>query len=120
MKNDEAKLDTTGHSRYRTCVGKLLQLASHRPGIQHGVGILSRGMSGPPEKDLRRLKKMVRYLAGTRDYKMQLIPNRGGIPVECWVDADWADDKTDRISTSGGTLKYRGCTDLSWSRRKGC
>ncbi|CAK0797452.1 unnamed protein product [Prorocentrum cordatum] len=60
MKNDELKVDTVGHSRYR------------------------------------------RYCSGVL------------------VDADWADDKTDRISTSGGILKYRGCTDLSWSRRQGC
>eukprot|EP00959_Pyramimonas_sp_CCMP1952_P062781 1312622-Pyramimonas_sp.AAC.1 len=34
MKSDEVKLDTAGHSRYRTCVGKLLQLAGPRPDIQ--------------------------------------------------------------------------------------
>eukprot|EP00959_Pyramimonas_sp_CCMP1952_P195875 4095047-Pyramimonas_sp.AAC.1 len=93
------KVDAVGHSGNRTCAGNLLQLASRRPDIQHGVGVLSRGMSGPTDKDLRGLKKMARYLAGTRDYKMQLGPNKGGIAVECWVDADWADDKTDRIST---------------------
>eukprot|EP00959_Pyramimonas_sp_CCMP1952_P365459 7653961-Pyramimonas_sp.AAC.1 len=46
---------------------------------------------------------------------MQLIPSREGIPVECWVDADWADDKTDRISTSGGILKCTDCTVPSFS-----
>ncbi|CAK0855038.1 unnamed protein product [Prorocentrum cordatum] len=120
MKSDEVYLDVVGHSRYRTRVGKLLKLASHRPDIQHGVGVLSRGMSGPTEKGLGRSKKMARYLAGTRDYKVQLVPNKGGIAVECWVDGDWADDKTDRISTSSGILKYHGFTVLSWSRRKGC
>eukprot|EP00959_Pyramimonas_sp_CCMP1952_P259845 5432722-Pyramimonas_sp.AAC.1 len=31
MKGDEVKLDAVGHSRYRTCAGKLFQVASHRP-----------------------------------------------------------------------------------------
>eukprot|EP00959_Pyramimonas_sp_CCMP1952_P403357 8451651-Pyramimonas_sp.AAC.1 len=118
MKSDEVKLDTMGHSRHRTCAGKLLQSASRRPDIQRGGGVLGRSMSGPTEKGLRRLKRMARYLAGARDYKMQLIPNEGSIAVECWVDADCADDKTDSISTSGGILKCRGCT--APSRRQGC
>eukprot|EP00959_Pyramimonas_sp_CCMP1952_P223697 4677451-Pyramimonas_sp.AAC.1 len=41
MKGGAVELDTVGHSRYRTCVGKLLQLASRRPGSQRGVGVLS-------------------------------------------------------------------------------
>ncbi|CAK0891481.1 unnamed protein product, partial [Prorocentrum cordatum] len=32
---------------------------------------------GPTGMDLRRLKKMALYLAGTRDYRMQLIPDKG-------------------------------------------
>ncbi|CAK0901824.1 unnamed protein product, partial [Prorocentrum cordatum] len=118
MKHDEVKLDAAGPSRYRACVGKLLQLASHRPDIQRGVGVLSRGMSGLAEKDLRRLKKMSRYLAGTLDYMMQLIANKGSVAVQCWVDADWADDKADRISSSAGILQYHGCTIPSWSRQE--
>eukprot|EP00959_Pyramimonas_sp_CCMP1952_P030789 645477-Pyramimonas_sp.AAC.1 len=43
MKSDEVKLDSVGHSRCRTFVGKLLQLASHRPDVQRGVGVPSRG-----------------------------------------------------------------------------
>eukprot|EP00959_Pyramimonas_sp_CCMP1952_P443534 9285319-Pyramimonas_sp.AAC.1 len=50
---------------------------------------------------------------------MQLAPNRGGIAVGRWVDAGWADDRTDRNSTSRGVLKYRGCTVLSRWRRQG-
>eukprot|EP00959_Pyramimonas_sp_CCMP1952_P045436 949190-Pyramimonas_sp.AAC.1 len=75
-------------------------------------------MSGPTEKDLAGPQKMDRYLAGARDYKMQLLPNKGDIAVECWVDAEWADDKTDGISTRGGILKHHGRTTLSWSRRQ--
>ncbi|CAK0789597.1 unnamed protein product, partial [Prorocentrum cordatum] len=107
-KSDEFKLDTVGHSCHRTCVGKQFGLASRCPDIQRGIGVLSRGMSGPTEKDLRRPQKMDRYLAGARDYKMQLLPNKGDIAVECWVDAEWADDKTDGISTRGGILKHHG------------
>eukprot|EP00959_Pyramimonas_sp_CCMP1952_P058547 1222618-Pyramimonas_sp.AAC.1 len=63
---------------------------------------------------------MARYLAGTRSYNMQLIPAKQGIAVQRWVDAEWADDEQDRVSTSGGVLQCHGCTILSWSRRQDC
>ena len=62
---------------------------------------------------------MARYLAGTEDVKMSLIPDKTQPVVKCLTDADWADDKEDRVSKSGGVLKYYGCTILSWSRRQG-
>ena len=121
QKDDDELLSSAGHSTYRTCVGKLLQLSSHRPDIQHGVGALSRGMAAPTQRDQRRLKKMARYLAGTRDVEMVLKPDKQTKQIiQCYTDADWADDKDDRISISGGVLKYYGCTVLSWARRQGC
>ena len=65
---------------------------------------------------------MARYLSGTRDVELLLIPGMTAVcadGVHAYVDADWA-DKEDRRSTSGGMLFYHGCLVSSWSRRQGC
>ena len=120
-KDDEQKLEASDQLKYRRCVGKLLQLAPHRADIQHGIGVLSRGMANPTLRDQQRLKKMARYLIGTRDVELALVP---GTPsdevVQVYVDADWSDKKEDRRSTSGGILLYHGCVVASWSRRQAC
>ena len=41
---DEETLIEVEAATHRRCVGKLLQLPPHRPHIQHGIGILSRGI----------------------------------------------------------------------------
>ena len=123
QKDDEKKLDAKEHYIYRRCVGKLLQLAPHRADIQHGIGVLSRGMASPTCKDQRRLKKMARFLIGTRDVELVLVPcepSDDNEAVQVFVDADWADKEADRRSTSGGLLYYHGCVVASWSRRQAC
>jgi hypothetical protein len=123
QKDDEEKLNSKEHAEYRRCVGKMLHLAPHRVDLQHGIGVLSRGMSSPTKKDQRRLKKMARFLIGTRDVELALIPSKTtniDDAVQVFVDADWADKEGDRRSTSGGVLLYHGCAVASWSRRQAC
>ena len=36
------------------------------------------------------------------------------------VDAKWADDASERKSTSGGVLYFHGCAIATWSRRQAC
>ena len=103
---DHEVLDAAEHFQYRACVGKLLHLSAHRVDTQHGLGVLSTALSAPTKGDQRRLKKMARFLAGTRDVLLQLIPDRNANVIDCFVDADWADKQSDRRSTSGGVLQY--------------
>ena len=53
QKDDDEFLNAAGHSAHKMCVGKLLQLSGHRPDIQHGVGVLSRGMAVPGREPTR-------------------------------------------------------------------
>jgi hypothetical protein len=122
QKDDKEELSTEEHFLYRRCVGKMLQLAAHRPDIQYTVGVLSQAMSCPTKRDKRRIKKLARFLAGTRNVELILRPCKPGqVPVvQVKVDANWADDDSDRKSTSGGVLYYHGCAIATWSRRQAC
>jgi Reverse transcriptase (RNA-dependent DNA polymerase) len=59
------------NNEYRKLVGMLLYLATHsRPDISASVAILSQKISNPNETDLNEIKRIVRYLKGTRDLKL--------------------------------------------------
>ena len=91
-------------------------------GTAHVLGVLSQALSAPTMRDQRRLKKIARFLAGTKEVELLLKPNaKNGKPVvQAMVDANWADDAIDRKSTSGGVLYFHGCAIATWSRRQSC
>jgi hypothetical protein len=67
---DEASTDMSYTTfPFREAVGSLLYLATHtRPDISFTVGILGRAMDAPSAQDLVAVKRLMRYLSGTRDY----------------------------------------------------
>ena len=73
-------------------------------------------------RDQRRLKKMARFLAGTEEVELLFKPNaKNGKPVvQVMVDANWADDASDRKSTPDGVLYFYGCAIAKWSRPQSC
>ena len=114
---DETPLDPIDHTHYRTQVGRLLFLVTLRPDMQFAVSQLSRQAAHPTTSDLIALKRCIRYLNTTRDYKLHLHPT-GRLRVEALADSDWA-GRADRRSTSGGVLLLAGAVVLSWSRTQG-
>ena len=61
-------LSTDEHKVYRTAVGKLLWLALIRPDMSYATKELSRDLTAPTNQSLLKLKHLLRYLAGTKDY----------------------------------------------------
>jgi hypothetical protein len=54
---------------YLEAVGSLLYLSTHtRPEISFTVGMLGRVMAAPSAQDVGAVKRLLRYLSGTRDY----------------------------------------------------
>ena len=104
--DDDKPLGAVEHRTYRRFVGKLLQLAAHRADAQHGVGVLSQALSTPTMRDQRRLKKMARFFAGTKECLLKPSAKDGKAVVQVMVDANWADDASDRKATSGGVLCF--------------
>ena len=69
------KVKSTGDTKpnttfpYREAIGSLLYLANGtRPDISYAVSQLSRHLENPTELEIVRLKRVFRYLSGTRDY----------------------------------------------------
>jgi hypothetical protein len=58
---------------FREAAGSLLYLATHtRPDISFTVGMLGRAMAAPSAQDIVAVKRLMRYLSGTREYGLVL------------------------------------------------
>ena len=116
MPSDKEELDDTEHRHYRQQVGRLLWLSADRADLQHAVMRLSRSVGSPTRGDARSLKRLVRYLHGTRDWVQHLVGG-GAWQVVGSSDADWAaGDRIDRRSVTGGIIKVGGVMIASFSR----
>ncbi|KFD60147.1 LOW QUALITY PROTEIN: hypothetical protein M514_27675 [Trichuris suis] len=105
------------NKRYRQAIGSLLYLATvSRPDIAMAVGLLCRRVEAPTEREWKSVKRVMRYLATTIDRKLHLSSGNE-MELQCYVDAEWAGDKTDRKSTSGYVFKL-GKSPVAWSSRK--
>ncbi len=104
------------HTLYRMVVGKLLYIAPERPDMQYAVKERSRSLSAPTQEDFKELKKLARYLAGTMDAVLELNVSTGNtmgsVIVNGCSDSDWAKNRDDRRSTTGGVIFVWDCPML--------
>jgi hypothetical protein len=67
-----------------------------RPKISHAVGVLRKYMSTPRKEHWKIVKRLFRYLCGTKDYAIcyqgRLGGDSGKLDVHGFVDTDWAGD----------------------------
>ncbi|XP_024879516.1 uncharacterized protein LOC112461348, partial [Temnothorax curvispinosus] len=107
----------SNNHQYQQAIGSLLYLATiSRLDVAAAVGFLARRVETPTQMDWNAVKRIIRYLAGTKNYKLHLSSTSDDI-LCCFVDADWAGDKQDRKSTSGYTFKL-GSSAIAWSSHK--
>ncbi|KAJ7329239.1 hypothetical protein JRQ81_015413, partial [Phrynocephalus forsythii] len=93
---------------YREVIGKQLYLASvTRADIAAAVGILCRRTSSPTQRDWNGIKRVVKYLKCTAQFKLKL-PSTGNTVLVGFTDADWTEDISDQRSTSGYVFFYGG------------
>ena len=122
IEDADVALDAKAHSLYRTAVGKLLWLAFVRPDCSYAVKELSRDVKGPTIESLAKLKHLLRYLFGTKDYVLRIKPIHmlsdwtSSMDIVCYVDSDWAGCSKTRKSTSGSTAQVLGCDVIHTSR----
>lgn len=107
------------NNEYRKLIGMILYLVVNtRPDIAASISILSKRVEKPRAIDLCELKRVIRYLKGTRELKLQLNdPRNDSGKLIAFSDANWAEDRTDRKSTSGHYCSLNGGT-ISWFSRK--
>lgn len=104
--------------QYRKLIGMLLYVATHtRPDITASVGILSQRVSKPRDVDYTEVKRIARYLSGTRSLSLKLSEKNSSTQIICYTDSDFAEDRTDRKSRSGSCSFINGGL-ISWNSQK--
>jgi hypothetical protein len=109
---------------YRQVIGKLLYLEkSTRPDIACAVHQCARYCTAPKVSHAQAVKRICRYLLGTKDKGLILDPKEDSF--DCWVDAshasEWSsstamDDPNTARSRMGYTICYAGCP-MMWASK---
>ena len=106
---------------YAAVIGMLMYLSTNsRPDIAYAVNQCARFTHSPKNSHGLGVKRIVRYLRGTRDKGMIIQPT-SSYNVDCYVDADFAglwgsEDPQDPISVksrTGFVIQFMGCP-LLW------
>ncbi len=101
---------------YRGMIGSLLYLTASRPDIMFSVCLCARFQANPKESHLCAVKRIFRYLNGTKDLGLW-YPKTTSFELVSYSDADFAGCKIDRKSTSG-TCHFLGHSLVSWFSKK--
>ncbi|XP_039133273.1 secreted RxLR effector protein 161-like [Dioscorea cayenensis subsp. rotundata] len=101
---------------YRSLVGKLLYLTHSRLDICFSVSYLSRFLNSPSNVHFTIAKRVVRYIAGTRNYGLWYSQGDGG-KLEAYSDSNWGGSISD-CKSSSGVLLGLGSSVVSWNSKK--
>lgn len=113
---DDTKQGKLKDIPYQEAVGSLLFAAQiSRPDIQFAVGAVSRFNHNFGKAHWVAVKRIMRYLKGTIDFKLTYSKKDVGLRGYC--DADWAGDEDDRRSTTGYVFTMQGAP-ISWNSKK--
>lgn len=103
-------------SRYKSMIAGLLYLAQTRPYIMNVVCIASRFQSGPRGTHDIVVKRIFRYLAGTKNFGLW-YPKNDDFRLCAYTDSDWAGDVDDQKSTPSGAF-FLEKKLVSWISKK--
>ena len=106
----------TDGTTYRSVVGALQYLQFTRPDVAFAVNKFSQFMHRPTDIHWQAVKRLLRYLAGTRDRGI-FFRAKNTQNLHAFSDADWAGNRDDFTSTSANII-YLGSNPVSWSSRK--
>lgn len=112
--------DTGGNQReytwsYRSAIGMLIYLARKtRPDTEYAVHTCARFQLDPKRSHENAVKRIGRYLLGTRDKGIVFKPDISKLgQLECFVDADFAGNYTKEQSQDPNSVRSRtGCVIL--------
>ena len=101
---------------YKEGIGMCMYLAvTSRPDIAYAVHRLAKYMSNPGRPHWEALKRLVRYLVGTRDLWLFYGRERSGLAG--FTDADWGTSDDTRHSVCGYVFTFDGGA-ISWSAKQ--
>ena len=83
----------------------MIYLSIDRYDIQYAVRGLAQVLNAPKVLDMMKLRHLVKYLIGTKEYCWLFYFQEEPRYVEGFSDSDWAEDKETRKSVSSGFLR---------------
>ena len=114
LSDEDERFDRT---TYQQAIGCLTYLATHtRPDISASVGILSKFMADPGPTHWSGVKRILRYLQGTRSYGL-VFTGESRDALLGFSDSDWAGDIVTRRSVSGYVFQL-GQSTISWCSKR--
>jgi hypothetical protein len=125
--NDDDELINV--NEYQQAIGSTIHpMVYTRPDIAFALGRLSQYMAKPAKHHGIALKNLMRYLRSTIKQKLRFGPGGAqtdiakqyGLPIDIvkvYTDADWASNRHDRKSISGGVATFYG-GPISWASKK--
>ncbi len=117
-KSKEKKMDDIG--LYQSAIGSLIYLSiATRPDITYAVQQAAQAMKEPTEDDWIKVKRIFRYLQGTKSMKIVYSTKEEEEENQIigYSDASYAEDRKDRKSTSG-YLFIKSNGPISWKSKK--
>ena len=85
---DEPRLGEGDRRAYRRCTGILRHLFKYRPDIASAVHEVSKTLASPGDADLRRLRRLGRYLFGTQKLGIMIRMCNDLEHLDAYTDAD--------------------------------
>lgn len=118
VQDDGAADETHTKSEYATAIGMLMYAAiCTRPDIAFAVQTLSQFNQKPTKTHWSAIKRVFRYLSGTRSFKLTYGGDGTDSELIGFTDADWASNRIDRRSISGYCYMIGGGA-VTWSSKK--
>ncbi|XP_031333882.1 secreted RxLR effector protein 161-like [Photinus pyralis] len=115
--NSEDEAEKMSRVPYQEAVGSLLFAAQvSRPDISFAVNNVSRYTRNPGLTHWTATKRIMRYLRGTIQYKLEFDGQRSS-QVIGYADSDWANNVDDRRSITGYAFLKNG-TAISWGTKR--
>ena len=89
---------------YRGVAARFNYISPDRADIAYAVKETARSMSAPKESDMKKLRRLGKYLLGKPRLVMQFKWQDAISVITTFTDSDWAGDLKSAKSTSGGAL----------------
>lgn len=106
----------TDATKYRQVIGTLQYLSLTRLDISYAVNKLAQFMQSPSVAHWTATKRLLYYLKSTIYHGLFLKKGKQ-LALTAFSDADWADNRDDRTTTSA-YIVYLGGNVISWCSKK--
>ncbi len=113
-KGKDELLDTKYITLYQRIHGQFMYLTNcTRPDISFTVGRLASRMKAPTNEGWERMKRLIRYVNGTKDLGLKYKKSENYFTLEAYVDASYGSDLSHGKSITGFVIQLNGAP-IGW------